>query len=184
MTSPYATIQHAIDAVLDGEWRHAVRRRLEPIHEAITYRSKALQIVGAGASVTTIDATGRNSAAVLITAGQTSATVLAGFTIRGGSGNATSGGYGLGQGGGVLVVGSSPTLQDLVIRDNNASHGGGIQLYNNANATIRRCVIHSNHAQPDGGGIYVRGCHSPVIEDCVVRDNTSSTWGWRLLSVR
>jgi hypothetical protein len=173
---PYTSIQSAIDApsTLAGD---TVQVASGVYMESVHFRGKSLRVIGAGASTTTIDASGRNSAAVLMVSSENSTTVLKGFTIQGGQGNSTSGGYGLGQGGGVLCVGAAPRLEELVIRNNQASHGGGIQLYNGANATIRRCEVYNNYAQPDGGGIYVRGCHSPVIEDSIVRDNSSSTWG-------
>lgn len=175
-SAPFATIQAALDALttVNGD---TISVAAGTYAEAIRFGGKNVRVVGAGASSTTIDASGFGRAAVIFNAGETSAAHLSGFRVTGGVGSVGWNGYGLGQGGGVLCVGSSPLLEDLEITGNSASHGGGIQLYAGANATIRRCSVHDNYAAPDGAGIYVRGCHSPLIEDTTVRNNHATTWG-------
>jgi PKD repeat protein len=51
------------------------------------------------------------------------------------------------------------------------TNGGGISLYNNANAVIRDCLITRNHANT-GGGIYASNC-SPLIERNKIIKNRS-----------
>jgi len=79
-----------------------------------------------GAAVTIIDCEGQGRG-FYFQAGETPSTVVEGFTIRNG---AVSGLFPDGWGGGILCVGSSPTITDCAIRACSASpsgdvHGGG-----------------------------------------------------------
>ena len=175
LPDPYASIQYAIDAAttLDGD---TLSVSAGTYFEAIDYSGKSIEIVGQGPKTTTIDATGKNSSVARLISGENSSSLLRGFTLTGGTGSLNVG-YGSVSGGGILCVGTSPTLEELTIAQNSAGWGGGICLYSGANATVRDCEVFGNSAAPDGGGIYVRDCHSPTFIRVNVHDNQASTWG-------
>ncbi|MBD3347670.1 MAG: hypothetical protein GF400_00560 [Candidatus Eisenbacteria bacterium] len=93
--------------------------------------------------------------------------VIEGLTIRNGE-EVT--------GGGMLIEGSSPTLEDLVFRENAAYQtcgtDGGAAIYcdSGASPVIRGCVFISNTAYR-GGGVYCRDGSDPVITECTFADN-------------
>jgi len=77
---------------------------------------------------------------------------------------------GEGEGGGIRVWGSSPTITDCIIQDCMASQGGGFALLENANPVIKRCVITNNR----GTGIMMAENCDPLIEDCQLTDNEAA----------
>lgn len=84
--------------------------------------------------------------------------VVDGFIITGGNAAGISGDYHTWRGGGIYNYGSTPTIANCIIRDNRAAvSGGGIANeqagFGTADAVLKNCVIHSNHAnrQADGG---------------------------------
>lgn len=100
--------------------------------------------------------------------------VLAGFTLRKGKGTyAGSNSFG----GGVLCIGTSPTIAKCVITDNAATHmGGGIHCEAGAGPYISDCTISQNSATNRGGGIHCN--HSTVtMENCVITENHSKYGG-------
>jgi hypothetical protein len=127
----YSTIQAAINASVNGD---QVIVSPGTYNEAINFSGKRITVRSTGgASVTTINASGLNRRVVQFTSGETNATVLDGFTIRGG--NPTTGTL-VGHGGGILCCYSSqPTILNCVVRDNIAELGGGIYMCLNASQT-------------------------------------------------
>ena len=80
--------------------------------------------------------------------GATSA--LDGFTITGGNANGASSPDN--QGGGMLITNGSPTLANLIFKNNQANSGGG--LFNDASSpALTNVVFQSNTAVTNGGGI-------------------------------
>ena len=98
----------------------------------------------------------------------TSASVLDGFTITGGTGNKT--------GSGINNVFASPTLSNLIITNNQTSIGGGTNLgggiYNNSSSPVITNVTISNNIANDGGGMYNSG-GSPTLTNVIFSGNTS-----------
>jgi hypothetical protein len=78
--------------------------------------------------------------------------------------------------GGGIFLGpcASPTLINCILRDNEASVGGGIYMYN-AGPRLINCQFEYNLADA-GGAIYYfseeAGCN-PVMENCLFRDNSA-----------
>ena len=105
-------------------------------------------------------------------AGEGKSTIVEGFTIRNGR---VSGIFPDGWGGGILCVGSSPTVKDCVIESNATENGfgGGLACYD-ASPRLVNCGIQQN-ASPSGlgGGAYVRES-SPRFESCRIESNI----GW------
>lgn len=104
-------------------------------------------------------------------------TVLDEVTITGGNVDASSVIQINGQlisvngGGGVFLLGSSPTLSHVIINGNTAVDGGGIFL-RSASPRLTQVVIAGNAAN-DGGGIY-NWSSSPQLTNVVVSGNTAA----------
>jgi len=141
---------------------------------------------------TIIDGKG-SSSVVNFNSEETDEAKLVGFTIQNGIGNVH-------RGGGLFIYNGSPTISDLIVKDNSAEKfGGGLYLYNsnskienivimnnsslgtkhgygggiylsNSNPTLSKLEIIDNKANNFGGGIYVYNSN-PELNDCVVAGN-------------
>ncbi len=126
--------------------------------------------------------------------------VLDGFTIKNGS----AGGIG-GRGGGIRNVGSSPTLRNLVIKNNTAyvfgggiynetsspiitncsfignsvtnNSGGGMCIFNGSYPTLINCNFIGNTASSSGGAIIILNNSYPTVVNCIITGNTASLEG-------
>jgi hypothetical protein len=96
-------------------------------------------------------------------------TLIEGFTIEGGSGTLVFF-EGTG-GGGILCIGSSPTIRGCRIRGNSATtSGGGILAIDGAQMTVADCLIEGNEADL-GGGVAVHG-DTPEVRTAITLRNT------------
>jgi hypothetical protein len=90
--------------------------------------------------------------------------LLNGFTIQNG--------YAPDQfGGGLQINFATPMLTNLIIKDNTAMRGGGINIENSALFLLNSSVI-NNVGIERAGGVKTRNCNV-VIEDCTISDNQS-----------
>lgn len=94
-------------------------------------------------------------------------------------------------GGGVLVSGASLRLQPsaIVVHGNRAVDGAGIAVVGGGllsvgsdpkdpSTPIDGVLVHANHADNRGGGLYVGGAESKaLLDDIVVRDNSAAEGG-------
>lgn len=158
----YPTIQAAIQAVQPTD-RIFVAPGVYP--ESIEFLGKDLRISSlAGPEFTIID--GQNTNAVVrFHSGESPVALLHGFTIRGGLASGTAP-----CGGGISIVGASPTIRGNVIEQNQANCGGGIGV--RAGFPLIEGNIIRNNLVPNenGGGIYLW-----FGSDAVVRGNTLAT---------
>ena len=169
----YSTIQSAIDAVPTvGNWTITVAPGT--YNEAIDFKGKAITVKATGARANTIiDGTGLTTSVVRAVTGETSATVLQGFTIRNGPMGSASGTYRLG--GGIFISSASPTIRDCAFTANQSAYGGGMYaLY--SNSLVENCTFSQNSGSADGGGIQLFG-GSPIVRNCVVSDNNAGNRG-------
>ncbi|KPA13587.1 PKD domain protein [Candidatus Magnetomorum sp. HK-1] len=67
-------------------------------------------------------------------------------------------------------------LQGFTIQNGNNYKGGGIYI-SNASPLIKDCVIKDNHAISKGGGVYISSHSYPLIESCIIHNNTSTVDG-------
>jgi parallel beta-helix repeat protein/predicted outer membrane repeat protein len=171
--SQYATIQAGIDAavagdtvlVADGTYTGAGNKDLDFHGKAITVRSAS-----ADPATCIIDCEG-SGRGFYFHNGETSASVVAGFTIR--NGNVTSGSAGGARGGAFSCSSStSPRLTNCTISGNMASQGGAIDCFY-SNPTLTDCAITANLAF-SGGAVYCSNS-SPALTRCVVRANIATT---------
>jgi len=193
----FATIQAAIDAAVDGQiievgpgvYSGPGNRDIELRGKRITVRSAAgadQTIIDCGGVVAMEQPVGPSHRGFYIHDGETSETVIQGFSIQGGriSGSEVPAdglqwGAGAGQpvGGGVYCEVSSPSIIDCVIINCAAEIGGGIGCVGGS-PTISGCTIMNcrsgglGSGRSGGGGIgLIRRCDARII-NCEVRENS------------
>src|SRR5262245_5469159 len=174
----YPTIQMAIDAAVNGD---TVTVAPGTYAENINFHGKAITVASAqGPSQTTIDGGALDSVATF-TSGESSASVLNGFTLRNGRSDFNT--VGFGDGGGIRVQNSSPTITGNVITANTACNGLGISVRFGSpriqDNTITGNVRQGCSGGTGGGGIQVVGAGAAKIIDNVISNNmmTSSDGG-------
>jgi predicted outer membrane repeat protein len=166
----YPTIQDAVDAVGPG--------RVIPVAEGVhpgpvDFRGKSLSVCASGDRASTIiDGTGLSTSVVRAVTGETSATVLQGFTIRNGTAGTLVNGHRVG--GGVLVQNASPTIRDCAFVSNAADAGGGLAAIS-SHLVIDGCTFSSNTAGT-GGGLWLDNGLA-YVTNCVISDNTATGHG-------
>ncbi|WP_293298729.1 T9SS type A sorting domain-containing protein [Pedobacter sp. UBA4863] len=100
--------------------------------------------------------------------------VLDGFTITAGSGAS---------GAGIYNAGASPTLRNLVIRNNTASVSGGGMFNYGSSPTITNTVFKTNSASSTSGGtvyggaVYNANASAPVLTNVILSGNLVSSSG-------
>ncbi len=171
MLYPKATIQAGIDVTSDGEtvivrdgieanaYKGLGNKNLDFKGKSITVRSEN------GASETVIDCENEGRG-FYFHSGETSSSILEGFTIK--NGNAS--GF---HGGGIYIKSSNPTISKCIIKNNNALYGGGIFCYLSS-PIISQCTIEDNNADL-GGGIYCSNSSS-IIKRCKAISGNSGAW--------
>ena len=118
---------------------------------------------------------GGSGTVVTFNSGETTSSVLEGFTITGG--NATNGG-------GIHISNNSgPTVQKCIIEDNDATNGAGIFAIANSGAPVgtrafSNCIIRNNDAITNGGGLKL-GTYGGAykINNCMIINNTAANGG-------
>ena len=170
--SQYLTIQAAINAAATSGW--TIQVAPGTYNEAIDFKGKAITVKATGARASTIiDGTGLTTSVVRAVTGETSATVLQGFTIRNGPIGSASSTYRLG--GGMFISNASPTIRDCAFTANQSAYGGGMYaLY--SNSLVENCTFSQNSGSADGGGVQLFG-GSPIVRNCVVSNNTAGNRG-------
>jgi len=172
----FDNIQAAINAASDGD---------EIIVYPGTYTSAAGEVVdmlgkeiwlhsSEGAGVTIIDGEDARRG-VLCNSGETSNTIIEGFTI--------TNGHNSDNGGGMFNYDSSPILTDCSFMNNTAPYGGG--MYNNgsnSNPTLTNCTFIGNSADY-GGGMHNSSSSSPTLTDCTFTGNTANNNGGGMYNV-
>ena len=166
----HSTIQAGIVEAVEGE---TVLVAPGSYFEPIVFVGKSITIQSeAGPEETIID--GNQTGSVVTFSGEASeGSVIAGFTIRNGSGT-----YSVEldevYGGGIYCDRSSPTIDSCIIAGNGARHGGGGIFCYYASPLIESCIISENHCNGfsygDGGGIFC-WYSSPTITSCLISDN-------------
>ncbi len=160
----YPAVQAAIDAAADG-----ATVCVEPgsYLECIDFVGKNVQLLGiGGAHVTLLD--GYECTVVTFQSGEGPDAVLRGFTITDGGSNW--------YGGGISIIDSSPTLENLIVEGNTSGrYGGGIYMTGSA-SSLSRILVQSNGAPWTGGGIYMTDS-TARLEYVEVRENSAGFGG-------
>ncbi len=174
----FLTIQEGIDAadpgdtvlVLPGVYIGQQNRNLHFDGKAVTLRSTG------GRDATIIDClfAGRG---FNLQSGETTTTIIEGFTLT--HGLALGDTWPDNCGGGMLLVGTSPTISDMVLAYNQApTSGGGIACIEYSEPEISDVVFLGNDTVTNGGGGVLAYSNSrPVMTDCLFKENTSDYYG-------
>ncbi len=179
------TIQAAIDAAAPGDTiRIGPGTYSGPGNRDLEFHGKAVVLIGtAGPAATVIDcggAPGDPHRGAYFHEGEGPGSVLAGFTITNGY---VEGKLPANYGGGILCVGSSPTIRDCWIVGNRSDHfGGGMVCYMRASPTLERIRFVSNSAVNNGGGFGSKSFSAPVLREVLFARNVAKRggglWSW------
>lgn len=166
------TIQAGINAANPGD---TVLVAAGTYTENITFNGKAITVVSASGPKTTIIDGGKLNSVVTFNSGETTASVIRGFTIR--NGNATTG---VGEGGGIAVENSSATITGNIIVNNVACEGDGIGV-GFGSPIIQGNIIRKNSDSACGGiggaGIGIRGASSAQVLNNTITNNSTGSYG-------
>jgi hypothetical protein len=204
LACPYATIGDAVNAAVVGD----VVLVLPGLYlEAVRMKNGVALVSRDGPEVTTIDATGRNSAAVYFRDNDPATTListLSGFTVTGGSGEARSAASrgaseGAMSGGGVFIYNRnkylmSPIIQNNVITGNTLVSADSVRYPELLGAGVYVALGHSlitsnvitgntadrthaNRRYGDGGGIYSGSYANPVVSGNTITGNVAGSGG-------
>lgn len=168
------SIQQAIHQARSGdEIVVAPGRYLENIDlmgKAVALRSAA------GRDVTVLDGKGSRDSVIRCVRGEGRSTVIAGFTITGGTGNRSIYGPDATIGGGLLILESNPTIQDCRFENNQVTYnGGGVYSGYECAPSIERCEFIGNQAER-GGGAY-NSYSTSIFHNCRFIMNAASFGG-------
>ncbi len=170
-SSPWATLQHAIDNVSDPSTANIIHVATGTYTETVSINRsfKNLTISGAGAETTTIQAASTSSTAsnrvFTITNGQT--ILLSGMTIRYGKTPANENGGGVYNGTGALTVTNCSFIDNEA-----ASFGGGV--YNEGTVNVSNSTFSGNSASNCGGGYADYDGVKDEITNCTFFNNNSN----------
>ncbi len=189
----FVTIQSAIDAAANGD---SVLVQPGTYSEAITFAGKAIEVTSVDPSdpavvaATVVDASSADCeelcSVVRFQDGEGSGSVLAGFTLTGGTGVLVSKfDYGPSTaGGGIYCVRSTPSILSCVVSGNSVvgkggwhSTGGGGIYCRQASPSLIDCTVSDNTSEDFGGGVRCAYDCSPILQDCTIADNTSADNG-------
>ncbi len=166
----YPTIQDAIDVCEDDD---TVKVYPGTYTDSFSFQGKNILVTSLfyqNGDSTYIHSTildGENTHQIALFAGdEGSAAVLNGFTLTRGSGFNGAAIY--------IPSSSTPTLKNLVLDDNHASHWGGA-IYCASNADLINLTFTNNTAD-NGAGIYAYHA-APSVIDCWFIDNSANGWG-------
>ncbi len=173
-TPSYCTIQAAINAAVSGV--DMVQVMPATYQENINFIGKAITVMSvAGAASTIIDGGAADTVAFFGT-GETSASVLDGFTLQ--NGHAGAGPLSFGSGGGILISGASPTIRNNVITNNVADlPAWGIAVEAGGSPIIDGNTISNNRGSgcctggSGGGGISVTAAGSTQILNNIITNH-------------
>jgi len=200
MSSPLDTIQAAVDRA-----NQCVIALAGTYTESVVMGGTDILLTGVeGSDVTFIDATGLSAAALVIESGETTATVVSGFTLTG-DGHLETDSYSWACssvytctnyyytwcGGGLYVFSSDPTITDVVafgstlptpstVTSGNdtyytTSYGGGM-CFLDSMSEVSASVVRENYAD-QGGGVYTDETTSLLFGTSWILGNTAADGG-------
>lgn len=167
----FATIGHGIYTATSGD---IVEVNEGTYYENISFNGKDITIRSKDPNnwsiveATVIDGYNLGSV-VTFNNGETSDSVLEGFTITDGNSN--------NYGGGIDVNEASPTIRNCIIRDNYAGPSGGGMYNYGGNPTISRCIFRNNESYNDGAGIFNSSGGITVTNSMFVKNDAGYSGG-------
>jgi len=166
---PFCSIQTAIDNAVSGDTIYVMPGTYS---ESILWQNKDLSIIGAGTPNCTVN--GGSITSVVIGRNLTTASLLEGFTLTGGTGTPTVTAGGTPScGGGIHLTNSHPRIASCRITANVVSGYGGGMFNDISSPHLKGCCFYRNEAN-NGGGLYIDNA-SPNIIGCAFIDNTAES---------
>jgi hypothetical protein len=164
------TIMQAIEIAKDGDtvlvgvgvWRE----HIDLLGKSVILRSLM------GAEETVINGGGIGPVIRCVN-GESSSTLIEGFTITGGKNTL--------HGGGVLALNTSPTFRHCLIEYNEATQGGGMYV-RGGDPIVDRCVFSGNIAR-DGDGIWTKHAR-PVLTACIFAGDAIGWESGEMVTIR
>ncbi len=114
-----------------------------------------------------------NSYHVVTGSGADATVMLDGFTITGGN---ADGSAPHDSGGGMTTSAGSPTLTNVVFRNNAAVYGGGMYIDSASNPTLTNVTFSGNSAASLGGGMYTSDSN-PTLTNVTLSGNSATSHG-------
>jgi len=186
LESPYSTIQKGIDTATDGD---TIFVSNGTYIENINFIGKNIALIGENRETTIIDGNEGESVVKFVSGEDENARIM-GFTLRNGFGHfdftdSTVLDTTPFIGGGMLLLDSSPKIEDLKIVNNRARAGAGIYMFN-SDPHIFDVLISDNYTDTValgnvGGGLCLASS-SPHISHSVITNNNSSWYGGGLIA--
>ena len=172
-TGGFTTIQAAVDSAENGDtvlvWPGIYFENINFNGKNIVLGSLLLTTGDESYKYTTIIDGDNKGSCVLVNNSETNAE-LTGFTLQHGSGNKMWWDTTFIQGGGVLLDNVTIEINNCLIKNNKAGHGGGIYCYNHSSLTLSKVTITNNYVTGTGGGLSI-AAHANVTFDSVNRCN-------------
>ncbi|SVD28929.1 uncharacterized protein METZ01_LOCUS381783, partial [marine metagenome] len=151
--------------------------------ENVNFRGRNIKVVGADRETTIIDGNSSGSV-VTFNGGENRDAFLKNFSIINGAGNSISEPEKSSFGGGIQCYHSSPTLENLLVYNNNAGNeseegwgqGGGIAIQSGS-PLINNCRIYSNSTGADGGGLFIASEDGAKLQNVIISENVAGAAG-------
>jgi serine protease len=156
------TIQDGINAAVNGD---TVLVAPGTYNENINFNGKAIVVRSSGGPKVTIIDGGSLGAVVTFSTGETSGSVLSGFTLQNGSGS------------GVYMNFASPVVKNNIIANNKADWGAGMYIGGASTAQVLRNTFIGNVASAGGGAIGLFAAGSVRIENNRITKNNGGSQG-------
>jgi hypothetical protein len=145
----------------------------------LSQRNPAVNVTTLSGDIGTSGDATDNSYHVVSASGVDGTAILDGFTVSGGNADGT---YPADSGGGMWNDSGSPSLTNVILSGNAASHNGGGIFNNGGNLTLTKVLFNGNTSGSEGGGIKGVG-GSPTLTDVTFTGNTAAGAGGGMLTI-
>jgi Protein of unknown function (DUF1565) len=140
----------------------------------IDFLGKPIHLISSGGPAVTILDGGGSGPVVRFATGEGSKSILEGVTVQNGAVS--------GNGAGISIDNASPTIRNVVVRNNRAigtsARGGGIAVFGAKSRPVITCSqLLDNDAEYSGGGLYSAYSADPYVRSSVIAGNNASYGG-------
>jgi hypothetical protein len=156
---------------------------------ALTQRNVVTNVTILSGDIGTAGTASDNCYHVVLSVGNTAATILDGFAVQGGNANGTGtlsygGGVSQGSGGGIgCFFSSNVRIANCIIRNNSTgNNGAGLYCSNSSRPDLSHCSFLTNAATNSGGAIGCEASSSFTIDSSYFNDNIATVNGGGIYS--